>query len=336
MNAVRPAGADRSKKVNTLSEIADVLRRLKSAVIFTHMRPDGDALGSAMALHRALFMLNIRSEVVNEGDIPEKFLFLEGMNSIRRAPTIDAEAYICVDSSDEARLGYAQAAFAAGAKKGKVTVNIDHHISNTRFCKYNFVRLRASNCENIAELIALMGVKPDKLLASYLLTGMVTDSGAFSHSDVNGDTFRAAAAAADAGADVGAITYEVFKKQPKARAKLYAEVISKLRYDLDDRLVTALVTQSQLAKYGLKQDATEGIVDFGLSVAPVEVSVCMMEVKKGQYKASLRSKGAVNVNEVAGVFGGGGHVLASGCMFFGSFEEAYDRLRYAVAQRLPQ
>ena len=160
--------------MNTLSEIADVLRRLKSAVIFTHMRPDGDALGSAMALHRALFMLNIRSEVVNEGDIPEKFLFLEGMNSIRRAPTIDAEAYICVDSSDEARLGYAQAAFAAGAKKGKVTVNIDHHISNTRFCKYNFVRLRASNCENIAELIALMGVKPDKLLASYLLTGMVT------------------------------------------------------------------------------------------------------------------------------------------------------------------
>lgn len=217
-----------------------------------------------------------------------------------------------------------------------MTVNIDHHISNTRFCKYNFVRQRASNCENIAELVSLLGVVPDKLLASYLLTGMITDSGAFSHSDVTGDSFRAAAAAVDAGAEIGTITYEVFKKQSKARSQLYAEVIAGLRYDLDDRLVTALVTQAQLAKYSLRQDATEGIVDFGLSVEPVEVSVCMLEVRKHQYKASLRSKGTVNVNEVAGVFGGGGHILASGCMFFGSYEEAYDKLRYAVLQRLPQ
>lgn len=322
--------------MNTLSEIADVIRHLKSAVIFTHMRPDGDTLGSAMALSRALFLLNIPNEVINEGEVPEKFLFLEGMKNIRRTPTLDAEGYICVDSSDEARLGYAQPVFLAGVKKGKVTLNIDHHVSNTRFCKYNFVRPRASNCENMSELISLLGVGPDKLIASYLMVGMITDSGAFSHSDVNGDSFRAAAAAVDAGADVGKITYEVFKKQSKARAQLYAEIISKLRYDLEDRFVTALVTQEQLKKYNLKQDATEGIVDFGLSVDTVEVSVCMMEVKKGQYKASLRSKGTVNVNEVAGVFGGGGHVLASGCMFFGSFEEAYDKLRYAVLQRLPQ
>ena len=322
--------------MNTISQIAGVLKRLKSAVIFTHMRPDGDALGSAMALSRALFMLNIPNEVVNEGEIPSKFLFFEGMDAIKKAPALDAEGYICVDSSDEARLGYLQPVFAAGVKQGKVTVNIDHHVSNTRYCKYNFVRNRASNCENIAELIQALGVKADPLIATYLMIGMVTDSGAFSHGDVNGDTFRAAAFAADAGADVGKITYEVFKKQTKARAQLYAEVISRLRYDLDDRFVTALVTRAQLEKYGLKQDATEGIVDFGLSVEPVEVSVCMLEVKKGQYKASLRSKGTVNVNEVAGVFGGGGHVLASGCMFFGSFEEAYDKLRYAVAQRLPQ
>lgn len=323
--------------MNTLSEIAEILKRQKSAVIFTHMRPDGDTLGSAMALSRALFMLKIRNEVVNEGEIPEKFLFLDGMRGIRREPSMtDADAYICVDSSDEARLGAAQTAFLAGARKGKVTVNIDHHVSNTRFCRYNFVRPRASNCENIAELISLLGVRPDAVMAGYLLTGMITDSGAFSHGDVNGDTFRAAAYAADAGADVGKITYEVFRKQSKARAKLYAEVISRLRYDLDDRFAVALVTRAQLEKYGLKQDATEGIVDFALSVEPVEVSACLLETKKGQYKASLRSKGMVNVNEVAGTFGGGGHVLASGCMFFGSFEEAYDKLRYAVLQRLPQ
>ena len=322
--------------MNTLQEIADVIKTLKSAVIFTHLRPDGDTLGSAMALSRALFMLGIQNEVVNEGDIPEKFLIFEGMDKIVKTPTLDAQGYICVDTSDEARLGYAQPVFLSGAKKGKVTVNVDHHISNTRFCKHNFVRGRASNCENIAELVRLLGVKPDKLLATYLMMGMVTDSGAFSHSDVNGDTFRAAAYAADAGADVSEITYQIFKKQTKARSQLYAEVISRLRYDLEDRVAVALVTQDMLKKYGLKQDATEGIVDFALTVDTVEVSICLMEVKRGQYKASLRSKGSVNVNEVAGVFGGGGHILASGCMLFGDYEEVFDKLRYAVAQRLPQ
>ena len=91
-----------------------------------------------------------------------------------------------------------------------------------------------------------------------------------------------------------------------------------------------------LKKYGLKQAATEGIVDFALTVDTVEVSICLMEVKRGQYKASLRSKGSVNVSEVAGVFGGGGHILASGCMLFGDYEEVFDKLRFAVAQRLPQ
>ena len=322
--------------MNTISEIVGVLKRLKSAVIFTHMRPDGDALGSAMALSRALFMLNIPNEVVNEGEIPSKFLFFEGMDAIKKAPALDAEGYICVDSSDEARLGYLQPVFAAGVKQGKVTVNIDHHVSNTRYCKYNFVRNRASNCENIAELIQALGVKADPLIATYLMIGMVTDSGAFSHSDVNGDTFRAAAYAADAGADVSVVTYEIFKKQTKNRSRLYADVISALRYELNDALAIAVVSRRALEKYGLKQDATEGIVDFALTVDAVEVSVCLMEVRRGQYKASFRSKGTVNVNEVAGVFGGGGHVLASGCMLFGDLEEIVDKISYAVRQRLPQ
>lgn len=319
--------------MNSLKEIAGVIKRLKSAVIFTHMRPDGDTLGCGMALSRALSFLNIENEVVNEGEIPEKFFFLGGMETIRHTPSIDAEAYICVDSSDETRLGALQSVFLAGARK-KITVNIDHHVSNTRYCRYNFVRDRASNCENIAELIAELGVTPDARLANYLMTGMVTDSGGFSHSDVDGDSFRAAARAADAGADVNRITYETYQKQTKARAQMYAETISRLRFFLGDRLAVALVTGEALERRGLKRDATEGIVDFALRIDTVEVSVCLLEMKKGQFKASLRSKGRVNVNEIAGVFGGGGHVLASGCMLFGTEEEIYDRLSYVVSQHL--
>ncbi len=174
----------------------------------------------------------------------------------------------------------------------------------------------------------------DGQIAQFLMTGIVTDSGGFSHSDVKGDTFRTAALCADAGADVNQITYYMFRKQSKARAAMYAEVLSGLRYLLDDRLVVAVVTQEMLSRYGLGQDATEGFVDFGLTVDTAEVSVCLMECKKGQYKASFRSKGKVNVNAVAGMFGGGGHVLASGCMFFGETEEVIDRLRYAVGQNM--
>ncbi len=317
--------------MNTIEELANLIEKIGSAVIFTHVRPDGDTLGSAMALHRALSVRGIASEVVNEGTVPEKFCFLPGLSEVKNFPSLDADAYIAVDTSDLARLGALEEKFRFGARR-KMMINIDHHISNTRYCKYNFVRERASNCENIAELIRAMGVSPDREIAQYLMLGMVTDSGAFSHSDVDGDTLRAAADALDCGADLSGIIYRTMKRQSKSRAAFYAEVISRLRYFSDDTVVAALITQEQLARYGLTSDATEGIVDFGLSVDGVLVSVCLLEMKKGQYKVSLRSTGRVNVNDVARTFGGGGHVLASGCMLFGDIEEIYDRLCYAIWQ----
>ena len=319
--------------MTSLKEIADIIKNIKGAVIFTHMRPDGDTLGCGMALSRALSLLGIRSEVVNEGEIPERYLFLEGAKNIKREPSIDADCYICVDTSDETRLGALSNAYLAGAKS-KITVNIDHHVSNKRYAKYNFVQDRASNCENIAELIQELGVPYTPAIAEALMTGMVTDSGGFSHSDVNGDSFRAAGQMVDAGADVNKIHYETIKKQSRPRAQFFLKVLSKLRFLLDDQLAIATVTQELLDEFALSSDATEGIVDFGLTIDTVEVSVCLLEVRKGQYKVSLRSKGKVNVNEVAGVFGGGGHILASGCMLFGELEEVIDKIRYAVYQRL--
>lgn len=319
--------------MNGIEEIVGAIKRLKSAVIFTHTRPDGDTLGSGMALHRALFLLGIESEIVNDGEIPEKFLFLPEAGKIKRFPTLDAEGYICVDASDENRLGELRSTFLKGAKRGKVTVNIDHHISNTRYCKYNYVVSCSSNCENIARIISRLGLNFDREIADYLMVGLYTDTGGFSHSDVSGETFRTAALALDAGTDVGDISYRVFKKQSKARAQFYLEVLGGLRFLLDDRFAVALVKGEQLTRYGLKQDATEGIVDFALSIDCVEVSICLLEVKKGQYKASLRSKNA-DVNRIAATFGGGGHIRAAGCMLFGDLEEVIDRLRYCVYQNL--
>lgn len=317
--------------MNTLEEIARVLKTLKSAVIFAHTRPDGDTLGSGMALCRALSSLGIRSEVVCDSEIPGRFFFLPCMKEIKKTPSFRADGYIATDASSESRLGLLEPVFTA-AKKRAVTVNIDHHVSNTRFARYNFVRARASNCENTLELLSRMGIEPDPEIASCLMLGMITDSGSFSHEDVNGDTFRAAALAVDRGAKVSEIGYFGMRMQSKGKAAVYADAISRLRFLEGDKIAIAFVPASLLQKHGVGADATEGIVDFGLTVEGVEVSVCLLEIKKGQYRASFRSRGKVDVNAVAGTFGGGGHVRAAGCMFFGDLEEILDKIRYAVWQ----
>lgn len=149
---------------NTLEEIAERIKRAKSAVILTHMRPDGDAIGSALALSRALDVLGIENSVSDESDIPSNLSFLTGTEKIGKGFFKEADLYIAVDSADEQRLGALVDDFRAVSRK-KDTVNIDHHVSNTRFAKYNYVRECSANCMNIAALVEKLGVPLDKELA---------------------------------------------------------------------------------------------------------------------------------------------------------------------------
>ena len=187
---------------------------------------------------------------------------------------------------------------------------------------------------NIAALIEAMGVPFNKSMAEYLLLGLLTDSGNFSHDDVTEETFLTAAKLVKAGADIQFLNYNLFKKQPRARAELYADTMSRIRYFLDDKFAAIVITQAAMKKFGADNGMTEGFVDFPLTVDTVEVCASVMEVKKGQYKISLRSKRYADVNKIAGVYGGGGHVRAAGCMLFGDVEEILDKLVYTVSQYL--
>ncbi len=323
----------KNNKVNaTLQEIAARVKAAKSAVVITHMRPDGDAFGSALGLSAALDRLGISNVVCDESDVPSNLAFLAGTEKIRKELP-EAELYIAVDCSDEQRLGALSEAFLAAAKKHD-TINIDHHVSNTRFARYNFVRECSANCMNIAALVETLGVPFDRETATYLLLGLLTDSGNFSHDDVTEETFLTAAKLVRAGADPAALNYELFRRQPKARAEFYVDTMSRIRYLLDDRLAVILITAEAMKKFGADNGMTEGFVDFPLTVDTVEVSASVMEVRKGQYKISLRSKKYADVNKIAGVYGGGGHVRAAGCMLFGEPEEVIDRLSYTVSQYL--
>ena len=318
---------------DTMDTIAEVIKKAKSALIFTHMRPDGDALGSALALSRALTCLGIQNAVLDETDVPDLLSFLDGAEGICKKPPFDGELYIAVDSADEFRLGALSETFLK-AKGKKTTVNIDHHVSNTRYAKYNYVRECSANCMNILSLIEAMGAPIDEKTANCLMAGLLTDSGNFSHDDVKEETFLAAAKLTRLGADVKTLNERLFKRQSQARAKLYADTMSKIRYALDGQFAAICITIEDFEKFGAKQNETEGFVDFPLSVDGVEVSASLMEIKKGQFKVSLRSKNRADVNKIAATYGGGGHVRAAGCMLFGEKEEVLDKLTYTVYQYL--
>lgn len=317
-----------------LEQIAIKIKNAKRVAIFTHMRPDGDAFGSALALSHALDYLHVENEVCVESDIPSNLMFINGIDNVKKRPEKPYDLLVCVDCSDVARLGVLSDEFLTATRKKKETINIDHHISNTRFSTFNFVRDCSANCMNVAKLIEYLGVPFDKKLSDYLLIGLLTDSGNFSHDDVDEEAFMLASKLVSNGADIAKLSYQLFKRQSKARAKLFALTMSGMRYYLEDRLALIIITQENMKKCEADNGATEGFVDFPLNVDGVEVGCSLMEVKPKQYKVSLRGKTYADVNKIAGVFGGGGHVKASGCMLFGELEEVIDKLVYTVSQYL--
>ena len=208
----------------TLQELAKRIKQAKNVWIFTHMRPDGDAFGSALSLATALNSLNIPTQVFVESDIPSNLAFISGIDRVKKFPDGECDLLITVDCSDLQRLGALLDDFNRVTRKKIDTVNIDHHISNPRFAKYNYVRECSANCMNIATLISYLGVPFDKKIAEYLLIGLLTDSGNFSHDDVTEETFSLAAKLMKAGADNRILIYELFKKQPKERVALAVRI----------------------------------------------------------------------------------------------------------------
>ncbi len=321
-------------KNNTLKEVAALLKEAKTIVVACHVRPDGDALGSGFALCKALKNAGKSAYMLLEEAPPQRLTILSGMDEYYREFPVnikDVDLFVTVDCAEENRIGAFDSQYSQF--KGK-TLNVDHHISNHGFAKYNYVLPDyTATCEILPEILEATGFEITKEMADLLALGLLTDSGNFSHKDVSANTFKVASLLKERGADIYGIGYRMFSWQTKARAMLYKRVLNSMRFELDDRLVFITVTQNDFNETGTDKSQTEGFVDYPLSIDGVEVSVSVMEVKKRQYKVSLRSRGA-DVNAVAEKFGGGGHMLASGCMLCCDLEEVIDRITHAVYQQL--
>lgn len=313
-----------------LSEIAKKLLKEKRVALISHVRPDGDTLGSSLALKLALESINIQADVVCDDSVPQKFFFLDEANLVKKELCGEYGALIAIDCADISRLGSFSEAFI----KHQNTFVIDHHISNNRYAKNNYVFDNSSNAENILALIELMGISITSKIANLLAMGIVTDTGNFRHKNVTENTLVSAGKLVSLGADLNNIYFHMFTKQSKARAKLFGSTMQKLRYFFDDRFAVATVLQSDIEKACARQDETEGFIDFVMGINGVEVGACVLETAKNKFKISFRSKGT-DVNGVAQTFGGGGHTLASGCQIQGEYEEVVDKICFAVSRYLP-
>jgi len=315
-----------------ISELKKVLFSAKEVLIVSHVRPDGDTIGSALSLREVLINQGIKVDLVCDGEIPSKFAFLPESQLYKKPEEVDKVYPLCVfvDVASDGQMGESYKFLYSH----KEVVNIDHHVSNKGYAKYNYVEDKSACCELMYCLYKEFGIELTQKTATFLLLGMVTDTGNFGHSNTTAETLKIAGELVSKGANLYQINLNMFKNQPMERSKLYLDIISNSKYFLDNKMALIIIKQEDLNRYNLTSNVTEGFIDYNLTISGIEISVSLLETKDKTFKVSFRSKGKVDVNRIAGTFGGGGHVNASGAMLRGYLEDVVDKLVYTCGQYL--
>ncbi len=285
----------------------------------SHVRLDGDALGSELAMYQMLTLMGKDAIVYNQDETPGNYRFLPGSDRIvHHLPDLDRyEVAVVLDCSELDRIG--TEASRIGAKKR--IINIDHHVSNGNFGGYSYVDHQASSTgELLYRLIRAMNVDFTKEMAVNLFTAILTDTGGFRYRNTKKDTLVASGNLIEKGADPQWISENIYESNPPSKIRLLSGVLDTLAFDWTKKVGYMVVSRSTLEKAGALTEHTEGFVDIPRSIQGIEVSILFIEVSDLYFKLSLRSKGKVNVERVARVFGGGGHINAAACHIEGDLE----------------
>jgi phosphoesterase RecJ-like protein len=298
-------------------------------VISCHLHPDGDALGSALALHGALVKAG-RAAVVSFSEpfeVAPQYRFLPGVERLTPPNQVppEPELLVCFDTGSVDRLGSLAGVF----ERAKRTVVVDHHGSNTSFGDVNLIDPAApASAVLCRELLRRLDLPLDAEIATDLYTALVTDTGRFQYQSTVPQTHELAAELLAAGVKQYEVSKAVFETNDIRYLRLLADVLGRVSQVPEASLVWASVTRDDLKAHGIGMDATEGLIDVVRTDGASDVAAVLKEQPEGGFKVSLRSKGATNVAEVAGRFGGGGHAFASG---FTSRQSAADTIQAIVA-----
>jgi phosphoesterase RecJ-like protein len=299
------------------ARIAGEIRKRQRFVLSSHVRPDGDAIGSQLAMAFALWQLGKEVRLVNRDQAPAPMMVFPGVSRIEVAGRIDdpGDAVIVMECSDLTRTGV------DGFERGFV-INIDHHLGNSNYGALNWFDGTAAACgEMVFELIAELGVPLTPEIATHIYIAILTDTGSFHYSSISPRTFDICRRCVEAGIDPPAIARAIFDSNNLGRLKLFGAVLTKMELDATGRVATVYVDQKLAQECGGTYDDTEGIVNLPLTVKEIEAVAFFKEAGPDDWRVSMRSKGEIDVNAIAAEFGGGGHKNASGCSATGRFED---------------
>lgn len=314
----------------TLDNILEKINEAQTIAILTHENPDGDAIGSSLAMYLALKSYGKKPDIIIP-EYPRLFNCLPGVEEIKSQT--DVERYDLAISLDCASLNMLNG-FAKYFENAKVKVSIDHHGSNTMFGDYNYVNPDAPACSQILLVVLeYFGIEITKDIGTCILAGIITDTGGFRYQGVTVETFEFVAWLLNKGINISKLYRQVLEVQTKSSFELHRIANSRLEFLENGKIAFTYVTMEDEAKVHAENGDHSGIVEVGRDVEGVEVSVFMRETDKG-WRISLRSTEYVNVSDACAVYGGGGHPRAAACTIPGTQEQAKNKILKEVIRLL--
>jgi phosphoesterase RecJ-like protein len=319
----------------SFEQIGGIFSQYDSFVILSHVRPDGDAIGSQIALGFALMAAGKKVRLINEDGVPENLAFMLGCDRVETPPDepLDVEVAIALDTASKVRLG--ERALNA-ASKAKVWLNIDHHISNPGYGDVNRIDgTSPATGQILYQLIKALNLPLTPESRDAIYVAVSTDTGSFQYPGTTAETYDMASDLIRQGLDLGRINRLIYDSYPFRRVELMRALLNTLECNNDHRVAHWDLTMATREALNLKPEDSEGLIDIIRAIDTVLVAVFFEELPDGKIRVSMRSKDTrFNASKVCGTFGGGGHALAAGIRMAGPIEDAKVRVLAAIDAEL--
>jgi len=318
--------------LNSLERVAGELANARRVIVSGHVMPDGDCIGSMLALGLALERAGKDVTFVSPGQIPLIYAFLPGVEHVKvnpALPQLNPEAatglVVIVDTSVPERLGDFLGVVSQLRQSGWRTLLIDHHISALPYADYNYIDPGASAVgEIIFDLLKLLGQKLDRDIATCLYTTIATDTGGFRYETTTSATHRKVAELIEAGVDVRAVSLQIFEERPLKSIEALRAALNTLQISPCGRAAWFTMDKETADRLQIGDEHIDGLVNYARVIQGVEIALLFREVNEGKTKVSFRSKNFVDVSRLAGTFGGGGHPRAAGALVPGKLDAVRD------------
>jgi len=317
----------------TFAEIADVLRQHESFVVLSHVRPDGDALGSEIAMGLALQKMGKKVKVWNEEGLLEKFSFLPGGEIVSLPPSEpeDFDVVLALDTATRQRLGDNCLAAVGNAK---TWINIDHHPSNPRYGDLVHIDpIAPATGQILFELLQSQDLPLDEPIAENLFTAISTDTGSFQYPNTTSRTFEIAADILRCGIQVGELSQKIYESYPRRRIELVRVLLDRMHFDADGKVASFSLPIATANELGVIPEDNEGLIDHLRAIQGVIIAIFFEELEDGKVRVSMRSKDErADVCEICLRFKGGGHKLAAGARVPGALDDVAKRVTAAAVE----